>query len=1481
MALFESTELRKKDSFVIDNRLIPEELEFLVYFLGTESIKVALTQKQPYVQFQSFKMSIINDQLYINGDQLSPGLHQWQEQWILIISRENAKTHYFTLDKNVICQIHSSEMADIRIGKNNHYIIDGDELIVQAMDEFAYVNQKKLEKNQRLTFHVGDVLLTPYFQLERCDKHWRLNTFTKDYSFHQEVIFPQLGDKQLFKQFPDYSRKPRLNLEIPKVSFTIHAIENAPNHQKNGLLKAIVPPLAMIAMTVLTTMLSGRNPMMMLTMGTMSVVTVAFSISQYITDKKEQKTEKIRRESDYQRYLVKTVGELVDAYEKESEILHYRHPSPKELISQIKEHSNRIYERQSYNKDFLEVSFGLGDTTGKLKVKSDVNPRDLSASADELRRLERQFSTQRDVPIPVSLREQAVGLIATRENASSFLESLLFQVAFFHSYHDVNFVSLVSRKDYQETWKKWRLLPHFKMQDLNVRGLIHSNQSRDVVLNGLYQILIKRKQALQEAGREKPQFLPHYILSILDASYLIGHNLNELLAEDMSELGVTIIWSKETANQLPETVTTLVELPNAQYGRLVTQDNVYIQKDFKLYPKDKNLETSIRNLSNLHYVEIEKNTIPESLGLLEQYEVQSVSELAVARRWAEAEPNKSIRSLIGWRGKADYVYWDLHERAHGPHALVGGTTGSGKSEFLTTYLLGLAIAFSPEDIGMLIIDWKGGGIANTLDELPHFMGAITNLDGAGTARALASIKAELDKRQREFAKYGVNNINGYMSLYKQRHTPKPDITYPQKPLPHLILVSDEFAELKSNVPEFLDELTSVARIGRSLGVHLILATQKPTGVVNDQIEANSTSKIALKMANIQDSNELLKTPDAAHITNPGRGYLKVGQNEVYDLFQSGYAGLPYDPDNIEIEAVDERIFKINELGQYELIYDPGEEVQQGRDTSELPTQLEAVIEEINRVFKETNLPQPEHPWLPNLEQHIESPMVKTQSNRNVRIPLGMMDLPDQQLQKNFDFDLEKRGHTAVFSSPGYGKSTVLQTIALNMARANTPETVQMHLLDFGNNGLLPLRNLPHVSDIVMLEDNEKLQKMLQRITDEMVHRKSIFKEMGVASLSQYEAKTGKHLPIILHFLDNYDGLAVEDKRKDKIDGLLLQLLRDGTSLGLYLILSANRSGSVRMNMMSNISTKIALYLNDEAELSTLINKDRVSQEAIPGRGQMMLDVPRAIQFYQPAKGETSAEILRNLENIVEEMDAAWQGERPKSIPMVPERFTRADFAGYVQERDPLMIYMGLNKYSVEVETVKLFQGRHIGFFTESQRQLRLVFAHFYDQIVSETDELDLVLIDAHGGLEAYRQEIPLYIGRTDLMNGGSDLRVAVEALQTATARRRLIIVNGLSDMIEKLIYSPDDVARWLSVSQEHTQWIFMDSMAKIGNTFGSLTATVKEFVPELFFGGSLQNQHFAEQVTMEERKEVFRYNVLHRLQEESLTHIVVPEEDVT
>ncbi len=318
---------------------------------------------------------------------------------------------------------------------------------------------------------------------------------------------------------------------------------------------------------------------------------------------------------------------------------------------------------------------------------------------------------------------------------------------------------------------------------------------------------------------------------------------------------------------------------------------------------------------------------------------------------------------------------------------------------------------------------------------------------------------------------------------------------------------------------------------------MILATQKPSGVVNDQIEANSTSKIALKMASVQDLNELLKTPDAAQIINPGRGYLKVGENEVYELFQSGYAGVSYDPDKIIEENVDERIFMINDLGQSEVLYDPGEEVIQGKDTSELPTQLEAVIDKIDQIFQQSDYILPEKPWLPNLEDQIVTPSVKETKERKMDIPLGVVDIPSKQTQEIYNYDLVKASHTAIFASPGYGKSTILQTITMNLSRQNMPDQIHFHLLDFGNNGLLPLKNLPHTADIVTLEEDEKLQKMLDRISLVLTERKQLFKECGVANLEQYETKRQITLPIVVTVLDSYDGLSTDDTRKEKIDGI--------------------------------------------------------------------------------------------------------------------------------------------------------------------------------------------------------------------------------------------------------------------------------------------------------------------------------------------------------
>lgn len=1481
MSVFDAEQSEETRQVALDSRLDASELRYLVYALdGQGASRLSLTEERPFLDHHGHKFSVINDALYADGERLSDGLQTVGDLTCLVVSASGARTEFFTIDQGAEFVIGDAPYAGIRAAGSPLLIMRAGSLIVDAQDRLVYVNGTAVRGRQIFEIAAGLVVLTEEFLLEKRPTQFKITQLGSGLVFDHAKLLTQLPVSEFPPDFPDYRRSPKMNLEVESADFKLHGPDKPGAKPKNRIARMLVPPFGMLAAMGMTTIIAGNNPVMLISMGLASVLTASFTVSQYVTEKKEAKAAALKVEEDYARYLVRTVASVSRAYEAEREVLLYQQPDPQELAEMVERYDPRIYERQRFNKDFLSVSLGLSDRPSALKVSSDVTEKDASVQGQHVSDLAAGFQTQRDVPTPISVSGQTIGLVGPPDVVSDYLQSLLFQTAFLHSYRDVNFVSLLSRDAYATTWNTWRMLPHFKLHELNMRGLIHTEKLRDVALNSFYQLLQKRQQLVKDAGTQKPQFAPHYVFTISDDRLLAGHGINELLVEDMSHLGVTVIWCSEDAKLLPETVTALIQAPHQVQGELVTNDDVYVATPFAPYPLPDDLERSLRKLSNLNHLEVEKNAVPEALSLLEQYEVTTVDDLQIAGRWARAEPNKSIASLIGWRGKSDHVHWDLHERAHGPHALVGGTTGSGKSEFLTTYLIGLAINFSPEDVGLLIIDWKGGGIANTLDRLPHFMGAITNLDGAGTARALASIKAELNKRQREFAVYGVNSINAYMTLYKQRHDPKPDVTYPAKPLPHLVLVSDEFAELKANVPEFLDELTSVARIGRSLGVHLILATQKPSGVVNDQIEANSTSKIALKMAGEQDSNELLKTTDAAHITNPGRGYLKVGQNEVYELFQSGYAGVPYDPDAVVTERVDERIYRINEVGQYELFYDPGEEVEQGKDTSDLPSQLDAVIDTIAQIFHgDDSLSTPDKPWLPNLPVSLPTP--EPGRGGGLSVPLGMLDIPARQAQEAYEFDLARAGHTALFGSPGYGKSTVLQTLVVNLARISTPEQVQVYLIDFGNNGLLPLAGLPHVADIVTLEEAEKLGKLLELVAGLLATRKQLFKEAGVANLEQYQAKTRRELPVVVNVLDGYDNLTANDRRKETIDSLLLQMLREGAALGVTLVMSASRVGAVRVNMLSNISTKLCLYLNDESELAQLMGRERVLQADIPGRGQVLVDVPTAIQFYLPAPGHDGSETLAALEQQITALSDGWTGARPTNIPMVPQELTPEAFRSHLSSmsREALQntMFFGLNKGSARPESFELYRGKSLAIFPETGRQAASLYPFLIRSIVDAVDGEGLVVIDAHDTLKPLlTSAASLYVGRSALKTQTDAVKRALtDLVESGTRTRQCIVINGMTDVFEKLMLTTDHIAELLNVGSQSAQVILLDHLSKVNGGFG-MVGPLKENVDQILFGGDLSAQRFVDNLPLAIKNEKHAKNVLHTLKNDELSEIVIP-----
>ncbi|MFS1134732.1 type VII secretion protein EssC [Enterococcus hirae] len=1332
-------------------------------------------------------------------------------------------------------------------------------VIIYPGKDAIYYNCYLIEKGS-YPFRVGDQLVINGLMIEVREKQLKLTSLGVEYSLNPWQIVQEPFVPEYPVDFPSFRRSPRIHLKEPKKKVEIVAPKAKPTESKNELLRTIVPPLGMVALSGATSILSGGNPIMMLSMGGASLLTAGFSVSSYLTNKREIKQKNAIRNEHYEQYLVKENADLKQLQQKQREALEYMNPSMNELALMTKEYHARIYERMTTNEDFLHVRLGMGRIPASFTTNyQSIEEDSLSQQAEE--HLVSPYKFLEKAPIVIPMREQTIGLAGTSSVLCTAIQTLLFQISVLHSYRDVEFITLVPEEDYEKHWYSWRWLPHGMIRSLNLRGIIHNAQTRDIVLNSFYQMLVKRRQQVREAGNEKVQFQPHYILSILDESWLSGHGLNEFLAEDMSQYGVTVIWAKESLNMLPETATTIVEYQSNEAAILINQNNEYVNQLFvpNHLPTAYSLEQAIQRLANLDHVEVEKNVLPEAIDFLDLYNVKEIKDLNIKKRWQKNDTSKSLAVPLGVRGKDDIVYLNLHERAHGPHGLIAGTTGSGKSEIVQSYMLSLAVNFAPEDVGFLPIDFKGGGMANLFAKLPHLLGSITNLDGANSARALQSIRAELQKRQRKFSEFGVNHINGYTRLYKQGKG-LTDLTekkkYPSDPLPHLFLISDEFAELKANEPDFMAELVSTARIGRSLGVHLILATQKPSGVVDDQIWSNSRFKLALKVADSNDSNEIIKTPDAASITQPGRAYLQVGNNEIYELFQSAWSGADYDPFASKVEKVDERIWLINQLGQYELLtVDLPEEEVVSVNTEEKTTQLEAIVQEIANYAKESEIILPEKPWLPPLETLIVSPLQekKWKENRQLSVPFGFIDIPNQQIQENFNFDLEDFNHTAIYGSPGFGKSTALQTLVMNFARLNTPNQVQFNLFDFGTNGLLPLKKLPHVADLVRLEEEEKLVKFLKRIRKEIKERKDAFTEYGVASLTQYEAKSGKRLPVIITIVDGFDAIK-ESPLEDPIESVLNQLLREGASVGLYTIITVLRTNSFKMSMTSNIPTHIGLYLVEENAIRDVVGRDALIPQEIIGRAQVKLEQPQEVQVYLPAEGENDIARLNRLEQEIEKMSQEWTGETPLPIPMLPKTITMANLYNNPQTQQMLENMEFPIAFDKETTNVVGFKPAEHGYFVigdDTPQQNEAVEKVIIEDMKHFRGRAQRIVFNYSERFGGYADSFDTVIAGTEYGSFVNELLQEIEQRQMMSEYEPMLIYIPEAQLfVEKSFISAENLNIFLKKgSQVAMYFIFQTNQKSLENSFNDADKLLRANIPAGMVGTRLVEQSFVKTKT--------------------------------
>ncbi len=706
-----------------------------------------------------------------------------------------------------------------------------------------------------------------------------------------------------------YHRAPRSLEAIDRESVEIEQPPARKEIPDPNLMLTLGPSLTMAipmamgsGLAIFGTRLSGGNASLFMYTGIITAVGAAtigafWALMNLNYNQKRARQEETHRFEAYSEYLIRSSDKIKHSYVNNAEALRRMYPAASFCVTPEMETQNLLWGRNSTHADFLAHRVGMGDIPFQVQINV---PKErftlLDDSLNEKPRMIRDsYRTLHDVPICIDLlQENIIGIVGGPQKIGAYevFYDLVAQIAAQNSYTDVKMAFLLSGEgDHESRRKKWdflRWLPHTWSQDRRMRYFACGPSEITDVLYSLSRILRDRSEQQKSVSvtNEKHIYKPHYVLFAEDGALLEGEMINTWLTDRDADLGVTLVLLAENYEELPNTCECIIGNEEGFRGlyrvREGTRENIVFDKVDPAM-----LGSFARHLSNLEVSEVEVGgDIPAAITFFEMYGVTRMDELGVVDRWRKNRTYISMRALVGHMAGGAPCYLDVHEKYHGPHGLVAGTTGSGKSETLQTYILSLAINFSPDDVGFFLIDYKGGGMANLFEDLPHVMGTISNLSGNQVTRAMVSIKSENRRRQRLFNESGVNNINAYTQLYKNGEA--------RIPVPHLFIIIDEFAELKREQPDFMKELISVAQVGRSLGVHLILATQKPAGTVDDNIWSNSKFRLCLRVQDRQDSMDMLHKPDAAYLTQAGRCYLQVGNDELYELFQSGWSGAVYD-----------------------------------------------------------------------------------------------------------------------------------------------------------------------------------------------------------------------------------------------------------------------------------------------------------------------------------------------------------------------------------------------------------------------------------------------------------------------------------------------------------------------------------------------------------------------------------------------------------
>lgn len=1201
-----------------------------------------------------------------------------------------------------------------------------------------------------------------------------------------------------------FYRAPRFYREVEHAVIKIDPPPQVQKLETVPLALMLGPSLTMAMTSVSTGILSVSNVLSNGGQITQALPTLIMSVSMLLGtvlwpiltkryEKKQRVKNELKRQKKYLAYLDEVRDEIKRKSKEQSDILAENLVDPNECISRIYEEKANLWERTSNHSDFLRLRLGLGT----LPLDADVACPEKKFTMDEdnlqdaMLSLGSEPKVLKNVPISVSVTEDFVsGVYGNKSEITNFVKMLILQMVSLHSYDEVKVMLVADNTN--GCWDFVRYIPHFWNNEKNIRFLA-TNASEVKELSAFIEENILSRG--DKENQEFTEFSPYYVIIAADKKLAESSDALEQLLRFKGNSGFSLIYGAPELNDLPKEVSSVVYVNgnnSCVFDRTDTSG-----KKVPFVPdtvNDSVIDAVSEKLANIELdLSSQRYALPNMITFMEMFNVGKIEHLNSLTRWKENNPTKTLQTPVGVDSLGGTFSLDLHEKFHGPHGLVAGMTGSGKSEFIITYILSLAVNYHPDEVAFILIDYKGGGLTGAFEDeergikLPHLAGTITNLDGAAVKRSLISIQSELRRRQAIFNEARKVSNEGTMDIYKYQQLYRDKVV--QEPVPHLFIISDEFAELKTQQPEFMEQLISAARIGRSLGVHLILATQKPSGVVDDQIWSNSKFRVCLKVQEKADSQDMIKCPDAASLSQTGRFYLQVGFNELFALGQSAWCGAEYIPTDTVEKSVDNSIQIVDNLGHVLMNVKPAKKVTH---TGKKVKQIVSIVKYLSDLANEEDI-SVRPLWLPPIAPRIyvddlERKYENTSKDTFICPIVGEYDDPFNQKQGVLTVPFSEEGNCLIYGSTGNGKTTMLTTIAYSLLKNHSAQEVNLYIMDFGSETLKVFEKAPQVGGVVVSSDTEKTINLFKMLHKEVEYRKNLFSEYG-GDYASYCKNSGKTIPNIVVLLNNYAGFA--EQYEDLIESFAL-LTRDGVKYGVYFVVTASNTNAIRYVITQNFKMTMSMQLNDATDYAVVIGKtDGLIPSKHKGRGLVALDRAYEFQTAYCSDAEDTFEFLSRYCAQLREN----AGVFARKIPVLPNTVKLADVENSIANLKDVPV--GIAKKSLNVASCNI-SGK-VAFPIASQEIHQT--ASFVEEWICVLRKLvKVVCVDAEqildtdrlGGAEFLDGDYEEYVNTLfDEMvtrnNTYKDAKMNAESL--AEFERRVIVIAGYKKFYSQL--TPD------------------------------------------------------------------------------------------